>query len=105
LHRIGRDPNSSEIEIATAKLISYKLPDSDSIPTELIQAGGEILRSEILELINSDWNEEKLPEQWKESTNVPIYKKGAKTNSMRILHNYSTFLVTESQAFLESMNS
>jgi hypothetical protein len=68
----GPDLNSFEIEIVTAKLISYKVPDSDSIPTELIQGGGQILRSEILEIMNSDWNEDKLPEQWKRYTNVPV---------------------------------
>jgi hypothetical protein len=31
-------------------------------------------------LINSIWNKEKLPEQWKESIILPIYKKDDKTN-------------------------
>jgi hypothetical protein len=47
---------------------------------ELIQAGGEILLSEIHKLINSVWNKEKLPDQWKESIIVPILKKGDKTD-------------------------
>jgi hypothetical protein len=34
----------------------YKSPGSDQIPAELIQAGGEILRSKIHKLINSIWN-------------------------------------------------
>jgi hypothetical protein len=33
---------------------------------ELIQAGGETLLSAINKLINSIWNKEKLPDQWKE---------------------------------------
>jgi hypothetical protein len=41
------------IYIAIAKLKKYKSPGSDQIPAELIQAGGEILRSKIHELINS----------------------------------------------------
>jgi len=41
----------------------------------LIKAGGETLRSEIHKLIRSIWNKEKLPQQWKESNIVPIYKK------------------------------
>jgi hypothetical protein len=32
-----------------------------------IQAGGEILLSAIHKLINSVWNKEELPDQWKES--------------------------------------
>ena len=35
--------------------------------------------SEINKLINSIWNKEELPEEWKESITVPIYKKWDKT--------------------------
>jgi hypothetical protein len=45
----------------------------------LIKAGGEILCSEIHILICSVWNKEELPQQWKESVIIPIYKKGDKT--------------------------
>jgi hypothetical protein len=34
---------------------------------EFIQAGGEILRSNIHKLINNIWNKKELPDQWKES--------------------------------------
>jgi hypothetical protein len=40
-------PSRLEVEIAIAKLKKYKSPGSDKIPTELIQAGGEILLSAI----------------------------------------------------------
>jgi hypothetical protein len=56
------------------------LPGSDHILSELIQAGGEILRSEIHKLINSIWNKEELPDHWKESIIVPFHKKGDKTD-------------------------
>jgi hypothetical protein len=68
------------VEIAIAKLKKYKSPGSDQIPAELIQAGGEMLLSEIHKLINSVWNKEELPDQWKESIIVPIHKKGDKTD-------------------------
>jgi hypothetical protein len=57
-----------------------KTPGSDQIPAELIQAGGETLVSVIHKLINSIWNKEELPDQWKESIIVPIHKKGYKTD-------------------------
>jgi hypothetical protein len=38
-------PSRLEVETATIKLKKYKLPGSDQIPAELIQAGGEILLS------------------------------------------------------------
>jgi hypothetical protein len=52
------DPSPFQIETAFANLKSYKSPGSNEIPAELIQAGGEILRSKIHKLINSIWNKE-----------------------------------------------
>jgi hypothetical protein len=46
------EPSSSEVEIAIEKLKRYKSPGIDQIPAELIQAGGDTLRSEIHKLIN-----------------------------------------------------
>jgi hypothetical protein len=68
------DSNPSEVEIAIAKLKKYKSPGSDHIPEELNQAGGETLWSDIHKLINSMWNKEELPDQWKESIIAPFYK-------------------------------
>jgi hypothetical protein len=68
-----------EVKVAIGKLKSYKSPDADQIPYELIQAEEEILHSEIHKLIKLIWNKEELPHQWKESTVVPIHKKGDKT--------------------------
>jgi hypothetical protein len=50
------DPSPLEVEIAIGTLMRYKSPGSDQIPTELIQAGGEILCFKILKLINFIWN-------------------------------------------------
>jgi hypothetical protein len=60
-------PRHLEVETAIAKLKKYKSPGSDEITGELIHAGGEILLSAIHKLINSIYNKEKLPDQWKES--------------------------------------
>jgi hypothetical protein len=74
------DPSRLKVEIAIAKLKKYKSPGSDQILSELIQAGGEILLPVIHKLINSVWNKEELPDQWKESIIVPVHKKGDKTD-------------------------
>jgi hypothetical protein len=74
------EPSFSELEIATEKFKRYKSPGIDQIPAELIQAGGNTLRSEIHKRINCIWNKEELPEQWKESIIVPVYKKSDKTD-------------------------
>jgi hypothetical protein len=74
------EPRASEFEVAIGKLERYKSLCVDQIPAELIQAGGETLRSEIHKLIKLIWNEEELPHQWKESVVVPVHKKGDKTD-------------------------
>jgi len=69
------EPNSFKIEIAIEMLKRCESLDIDQIPTELIQAEGNthILRSEIHRLVNSIWNKEYLPQQWKEYLILPIY--------------------------------
>ncbi|KAJ4427676.1 hypothetical protein ANN_25325 [Periplaneta americana] len=58
----------------------YKSPGIDQIPAELIQEGGSALSNEIYKLVLDIWEKEIVPEQWKESIIVPIFKKGDKTN-------------------------
>jgi hypothetical protein len=55
------DPSASEVEVAIGKLKRYKSPGFDQIPAELIEAGGEALRSEIDKLIKFIWNKEESP--------------------------------------------
>jgi len=45
------------------------------IPAEPIEAGGDALRFEIHKLITSVWKKAKLPQEWKESIVVHIYKR------------------------------
>jgi hypothetical protein len=74
------EPSAFEFEMAIEKLKRHKSVGIDQIPAELIKAGGRIIRAEIHKLIISVWNKEELPEEWKESVIVPIYKKGDKTD-------------------------
>jgi hypothetical protein len=73
-------PSHLEVEIAVAKLRKYKSPDSNSIPAELIEAGGEILLSPIHKLINYIRNKEELPDQWKETIIVSVHRMGDKND-------------------------
>ena len=74
------EPRASEIELAIEMLRSHKSPGIDQIPAELIKEGGKTIFCEIHKLIISIWNKEELPQEWKESIIVPIYKKGDKTD-------------------------
>ena len=73
-------PSAFEVEMAIEELKSHKSPGIDQIPAELIKTGGRKIPYEIYKLIISIWKKEELPEEWKESIVVPIYKKGDKTN-------------------------
>jgi hypothetical protein len=67
-----------EVKMSAGKLKRHKSPGIDQIPAELIKAGGSTVCSEIHKLISSIWNNEELPERWKELLIPPIYKKGDK---------------------------
>ena len=69
-----------EFAESTVKLRRHKSPGNDQIPAKLIYAVGRTICSEIHKLINFVWNKEELPEQWKESIPVPVYRKGDKTD-------------------------
>jgi hypothetical protein len=74
------DLSPCEVKTVTAKLKRYKLPGSDQIPTEMIQAGGETLWPEIHKLINCIWNKGELPDKWNVSIIVPVHKNCDKTD-------------------------
>jgi hypothetical protein len=74
------EPSVLDLKMAIGKLNGYKSPGTGQIPAGLIEVGGSKICSEIHELINSIWNKEELPEQWKESIIVPIYNMGYKTD-------------------------
>jgi hypothetical protein len=84
-----------EVENAIAKLRKCKLPISDQIPAEPIQARGERLVSVIHKLINCMWNKRELPDLWKQSVIVPVHKKGDKTNCNNFLGYHSYQLHTK----------
>jgi len=66
--------------MAIVKLKGHKSPSMHQIPAGLIKTGGRIFRSEIHKLIISILKKDELPEEWKESIIVLIYKKGDNTD-------------------------
>jgi len=74
------EPSAFEVELAIGKLKNHKSPGIDQIQAELIKTGGRTICIAIHKLIISIWNMGELPEEWKESIIVPIYKKGDKTD-------------------------
>ena len=73
------EPSAYEVELAIEKVKSHKSPGMDQIPAALVKTEGRTIRPDICKLINSLWNKEKLPDDWKQSITVLIYKKGDNT--------------------------
>jgi len=74
------EPSVVEFELAIEELKSHKSSGSDQIPSELIKAGGRIVHYGIHKHVISICNKEELPEEWKQSIIVPVYRKGNKTD-------------------------
>jgi hypothetical protein len=89
--------------MAIVKLNSHKSPGIKQIPAELFKAVGRIIGCEIQKLIISIGRKEELPEVWKESIIVLIYKKGDNTDCITyrdisiLLTTYTSFSNTCSQ--------
>ena len=63
--RVVPEPSAFELEMAVENLKSHKSPAVDQIPAEFIKAECRTIRSEIHKFINSIWNKEELPEEWR----------------------------------------
>jgi hypothetical protein len=74
------EQSAFEVQLAIVKLKSHKSPGTDQIPAEWIKAGGRTFPCAFHKFIISIWNKEELPEEWKESIIILIYKKGDKTD-------------------------
>jgi hypothetical protein len=74
------EPSLVKVKIAIGKMKRYKSPSTDQIAAKLTKGGGKTLCSKTHKFIQSIWNKEELPQQWRESIIVPIYKKGNETN-------------------------
>ena len=75
-----QEPSAFEVEMAIGKMNRHKLSGIDQIQAQLIIAGCRTIFSETTQLLNSVWNKEDMPEDWKQSIIVPNSKKGNKTD-------------------------
>ena len=73
------EPRAFEFELAIEQLKIHKSPGNDKTSTDLIKAGSIKIRYENHKRIIATWNKEELPDEWKVSIVVSIYKKGDKT--------------------------
>ena len=67
-------PTVVEVEKAIAALSNSKAPGSDAIPVKIYKAGGTRLVIKINEPFETIWNAEGIPREFKNVSNVHIYK-------------------------------
>jgi hypothetical protein len=72
---LSDSPSSTEVEKAIKNLSSGKAPGSDSIPAEVYAAGGPQLMRKLTDLFQSMWNQEKIPQEFKDASIVHLYKR------------------------------
>jgi hypothetical protein len=75
-------PEPRRLKLLPQMLKRHKLPGIDEFMAELVHELGGALCYVIHKLVNSIWNKEELPERWKESIVLPIYKKRNKEVSL-----------------------
>ena len=65
-----------DVNKAMRNLKNNKMDGTGGIHPELIKYKGNKLLNRIYELVRQIWEEERIPEEWKETIIVPVYKKG-----------------------------
>lgn len=76
--RTEEDIKEEEVWSALRKMKKKKAAGIDGIPTEAWLYAGEELRGRLLDLLKLIWRKGKIPNDWKKSIVVPIYKRGDK---------------------------
>lgn len=71
-------PEYSEVTKAIKELKNNKAPGEDSITPELIKSAGFECQKRIHQLILKIWENEALPDEWRNGIIIPIHKKGSK---------------------------
>lgn len=69
-----------EVEQALKKLKNRKSAGKDGIQNELLKYGGTKLTSELTKFINKIIQESRIPEEWRTSIMILLFKKGEKTD-------------------------
>ena len=70
------DISYDEMETAFRDMVNGKAPGPDELPIELLKEAPQNIKNSILEILNTTWNEGRMPEEWGKSIICPIHKKG-----------------------------
>ena len=68
-------PTITEVEEAIKQLSDGKAPGSDAIPSEIYKCGSATLKVKLTELFQMIWNQQIIPQEFKDATIVHLYKR------------------------------
>lgn len=71
-----KDLEEDEIGNAVVRMKLEKAVGIDSIPMEAWRYGGNVIKNGLIEVIRKIWKTGNIPEEWKQSIVVPLYKRG-----------------------------
>mgnify|MGYP001802330248 CR=1 FL=1 len=69
-------PDMNKLISAIGSMQDRKAPNKDGIPSEVWKHGGQKMTECLLKLIQKVWDTEKVPQDWKDASIVPLFKKG-----------------------------
>jgi hypothetical protein len=72
-------PSLQEVSNAIRAIRSNSAPGDDGIPPSLWKSGGTVLAKRLCALIRKIWVTETIPDDWKTSVIIPLFKKGDRT--------------------------
>ena len=72
---LDKFPTVAETVKAIKLLSSGKAPGSDAIPAEIYKAGGTPVAKKMTELFNIMWRKETIPQEFKEASNIHLFKR------------------------------
>ena len=75
LHGLDDPPTFDEIQDAIGSMKNNKSPGMDGIPAEVYKHGGPALTDELHKLFQLIWTRESVPQEFKDSNILPIYKR------------------------------
>ena len=74
-------PTAEELQKAIKSLSHGKAPGADSIPAEIYALGSPTLLDNLLCLFETMWDQEKIPQEFKDASIVHLYKRKGNRNS------------------------
>eukprot|EP00921_Rhytidocystis_pertsovi_P026473 GHVQ01042707.1.p1 GENE.GHVQ01042707.1~~GHVQ01042707.1.p1 ORF type:complete len:357 (+),score=36.41 GHVQ01042707.1:540-1610(+) len=71
-------PTQTEVRKAIEKVKNGQAAGPDNLPAEFLKKGGAPVERELTSLIQTIWEQEQVPQDWRNGVVIPILKKGAK---------------------------